>query len=290
MSAAVEAACAAVGLARAERERTATALARAHASLRRQETLEEAGAISRDDLEAAQTLVRLSEDGLHAADFNIARAEQDLQIARARLQQPQAGGRPVEIVSPIDGIALKRLRESESVVAAGEPLLEVGNLGDLEVVADLLSTDAVRVPPHARVLIEQWGGNHALDGHVRRVEPSGFMKVSALGVEEQRVNVRIDFADPAAAASALGDGYRVEVRIVVSEQPDVLKVPVGSLFRRGEDWAVFVVDDDRVRTQIVEIGQRNAAEAEVSTGLTDRQRIVLYPPDTLVDGARVVGR
>ena len=137
---------------------------------------------------------------------------------------------------------LKRLHESAAVVAAGEPLLEIGDPDQLEIVSDLLSTDAVRVPPRAEVLIDRWGGDHPLQGRVRRVEPSGFMKISALGVEEQRVNVIIDLAD-AAAARALGDGYRVEVRIITWRAERVLKVPVGSLFRRGEGWALFIVID-----------------------------------------------
>lgn len=287
LTAAVEASRAAVGLARAEHDRAVTAHARAQAFFRRQEELAGAGAISRDELEAAQTSLRLAEEAVRAADFSIARAEYDLQMARARLQQPGAGGRTIEIVSPVDGSVLKRLRESETVVPAGEPLLEIGDLAHLEVIADLLSTDAVRVPPRARVLIERWGGGHTLEGRVRRVEPSGFTKISALGVEEQRVNVRIDFADPAAAAKSLGDAYRVEVRIVVSEQPDVLKVPVGSLFRKSEEWAVFTIDRDRVRTQVVEVGQRNAVEAQVVKGLAQDQRIVLHPPDTLTDGVHI---
>ena len=153
-----------------------------------------------------------------------------------------------------------------------------------------MSTDAVRVPPNARVLIEQWGGGRTLEGRVRRVEPSGFTKISALGVEEQRVNVIIDFVDPATATKALGDGYRVEVRIVVWEEPDVLKVPVGSLFRRGDDWAVFAVENGRARTQLVELGQRNSTEAQVTKGLDAGQPVVLHPPDTLRDGVRVTER
>lgn len=290
LTAAVEASRAAVGLARAERDRAVTAQSRARASYTRQQELANAGAISRDDLEAAQTALRLADEAVRGADFSIARAEYDLQVARARLQQPGSGGRTIEIVSPIDGSVLKRVRESEAVVPAGDPLLEIGNLTQLEVVADLLSTDAVRVPDGARVLIEQWGGGRALEGRVRRVEPSGFTKISALGVEEQRVNVRIDFADPASAARALGDAYRVEVRIVVWDQADVLKVPVGALFRKGEDWAVFAVDAGRVRTQVVELGQRNATEAQVVKGLEQDQLIVVHPPDTLTDDSRVVRR
>jgi HlyD family secretion protein len=290
LTAAVEASRAAEGQARAERARTAAALARAQSSLRRQQELAESGTISRDALEVAQTALKTAEEASRAADFSVSRAEYDLQVARARIQQPGAGGRPIEIVSPIDGIVLKRLRESEAVVPAGEPLIEVGNFDHLEVVADLLSTDAVRVRPNARVLVEQWGGGRTLEGRVRRVEPSGFTKLSALGVEEQRVNVIIDFVDPADAARALGDSYRVEVRIVVWEEPDVLKVPVGSLFRRGEEWAVFVIDEGRVRTELVELGQRSSNEAQVTKGLEAGRPIVLHPPDTLRDGVRVTAR
>ena len=294
LTAAVDAARAAVGQARAERERTSAALARVQSLLRRQQELAAAGAISRDELEATQTALRTAEEALKAADFSVNRTEYDLQMARARLQQPGPGGAPggrvVEIVSPIDGVVLKRLRESESVVQAGEPLIEVGDPRRLEVAADLLSTDAVPVPPNARVLIEQWGGGRTLEGRVRRVEPSGFTKISALGVEEQRVNVIIDFVDPGTASQSLGDSYRVEVRIVVWEAPDVLTIPVGSLFRRGNDWAVFVIDAGRARTQLVELGQRNSTEAQVTKGLEAGQPVVLHPPDTLRDGVRVTER
>jgi len=292
LSAAIEASRAALGQARAERDRASAALERARSLLRRQQGLAEAGAISRDELEATQTDVKTAEEALRASDFSVNRAEFDLQMARARLQSPGAGGggRPIEIRSPIDGVVLKRMRESESVVQAGEPLLEVGDASRLEVVADLLSTDAVRVPANARVLIEQWGGGHTLEGRVRRVEPSGFMKISALGVEEQRVNVIVDFVDVATAAKALGDSYRVEVRIVAWEAPDVLTVPTGALFRRGNDWAVFRVENARARTQAVELGQRNATDAEVKDGLQPAQPVVLHPPDTLADGMRVIER
>jgi len=290
LTAGVEAARAAVGQTQADRQRAVAELDRARSLLRRQEALAEAGAISRDELEATQTALTTAEEARRAAEFGVNRAEYDLQIARARLQQPAAGGRAIEIVSPIDGIVLRRIRESEAVVQAGEPLIEVGDPGQLEVVADLLSTDAVRVPPNARVLIEQWGGGHALEGRVRRVEPSGFTKISALGVEEQRVNVIVDFADPATAANSLGDAYRVEVRIVAWEEPDILKVPVGGLFRRGDAWAVFRIDDGRARTQPVEIGQRNSTEAQVTGGLDAGHPIVLHPPDTLRDGVRVIER
>jgi HlyD family secretion protein len=289
LEATVEAATASIGQARAERQRASTTVERARSTLRRQQELMKAGAISSDDLEASQTALATAEDAQRAAEFTERRAEYELQLARARMAAPNAAGRSVDVLSPIDGTVLKRLRESEGVVPVGEPLLEIGEPGRMEIVADLLSTDAVRVMPGAEVLIEQWGGGHTLHGRVRRVEPSGFMKVSALGVEEQRVNVVVDFTNPAEAAR-LGDGYRVEVRVVLWKEDDVLKVPVGGLFRQGDNWAVFVVEEGRVRRQIVQLGQRNENEGQIMSGLEAGTTIVLHPPDTLMDGTRVTVR
>jgi HlyD family secretion protein len=248
-----------------------------------------AGAIASDDLEAAETAVATGEEALRAAEFTERRAEYEVQLARARLDAPGASGRAVEVRAPISGTVLKRFRESEGIVPVGEPLVEIGEPGRMEIVADLLSTDAVRISRGADVLIEQWGGGQTLRGRVRRIEPSGFMKVSALGVEEQRVNVIIDFVDPAEAAR-LGDGYRVEVRVVLWREDDVLKVPVGSLFRQGDAWAVFVVEDGMARRQTVSLGQRNENDGEILEGLQAGTSIVLHPPDTLTDGTRVTVR
>ena len=289
LKAAVDAATAAVGQARAERQRAATTLERARSLLRRQQELLKVGAVASDTLEDAETAVATGEEAVRAAQFTEQRAEYEVQLARARLAAPSASGNAVHIVSPVNGVVLKRYRESESVVPVGDPLLEIGEPGRMEIVADLLSTDAVRVMPGADVLIEQWGGGHTLHGRVKRVEPSGFMKVSALGVEEQRVNVVVDFTDPAEAAR-LGDGYRVEVRVVLWQEKDVVKVPVGSLFRQGEDWAVFVVDAGRVRRQVVQLGQRNDNEGQITGGLDAGAVVVLHPPDTLTDGMAVTVR
>jgi HlyD family secretion protein len=289
LSAAVEAARAAVGEAQAERGRAAASLARSRSALTRQESLADAGLIARDELEAAQTAVTTADEAARAAEFAVSRAEYELQLARARLQTPGGAGASIKITAPIDGAVLKRLHESAAVVLAGEPLLEIGDPNHLEIVSDLLSTDAVRVPARAEVLIERWGGARPLQGRVRRVEPSGFMKVSALGVEEQRVNVIIDLAD-AAAARALGDGYRVEVRIITWREENVLKVPIGSLFRRGEGWALFGVADGVARLQPVDLGERNDTEAQILGGVSAGQMVVLHPPDTLTDGMRVTVR
>ncbi len=287
LTAALEATDAAVGQARAVRARTTAELDRARTTLRRQQELMKAGAIASDNLESAETAVMTMEESVRAAEFAVARAEHERDLARARLQAPGGTGRVVTIVAGVSGVVLRRLRESESVVPVGEPLLEIGDPARIEIVADLLSTDAVRVAPGQRVLIEQWGGGTTLEGRVRRVEPSGFMKVSALGVEERRVNVIVDVAGDVAAARALGDGYRVEVRVVVWEQADVVTVPVGALFRRGEGWAAFVVDGDAVHLRSVELGQRSDTTAQILAGLSPGQTVVLHPPDTLADGGRV---
>jgi len=175
-------------------------------------------------------------------------------------------------------------------VSPGTPLVEIGDPQRLEVVTDLLSADAVKVAAGSEVLLEHWGGTQALTGHVRRVEPAGFTKVSALGVEEQRVNVVIDLDGPDEAGFALGDAYRTEVRIVVWRGADVVTVPTGALFRRGDGWAVFVVERGRARERPVQLGQRTGREAQVLDGLAAGDRVVLYPPDTLEDGAKVVPR
>ena len=284
--ASVDAARAAVGQAQAQRDRAATELMRARTTLQRQQELMKAGAIAADSLDAAETAVATAGEALKAAEFTVSRAEYELKLARARLQAPAPGGRAADIVAPVSGVILKRLRESESVVPVGEPLLEIGEPSRIEIVADFLSTDAVRISPGAAVLIEGWGGSDPLKGRVRRVEPAGFMKVSALGVEEQRVNVLIDF-DDISAASRLGDGYRVEVRVIVWQGDDVVKVPVGGLFRRGSDWAAFSIEGEQVKLQPVELGQRNDVDAQVVKGLSAGQTVVLHPPDTLTDGARV---
>ena len=291
LEAAVAAAQAAVGQAQAERDRLATALTRARTSLGRQRELNKAGAISADALEAAETSVRVAEEASRAADFTVTRAQHELELARARLAGPVLGGRAsVDVVAPVDGVILKRLRESETVVPASDQILEIGDPSKLEIVADFLSTDAVQIRPGTKVLIEQWGGGETLNGRVRRVEPSGFMKVSALGVEEQRVNVLIDFVDPPSAVKALGDAYRVEVRVVTWQSDSVVKVPVGALFRRGEGWAVFLVDHNAVKLQPVTLGQRNDTEGQILEGLAEGQMLVLHPPDTLQDGMRIRAR
>ena len=287
--AAIESARAALGRARADEQRGRATLAHLQREVTRVRGLVQAGALSTQELEARETEAKVAVESVNAAVFAVQAATSELQRAQARLapSSPEAAGRIVSVTAPVSGVVLKRMRESESIVPAGDPLIEIANPQQLEIVADLLSTDAVRVKPGARAIIEQWGGDKALDARVRRIEPAGFTKISALGVEEQRVNVILDFVNPAAAWAALGDAYRVEVRIVLWESPSVLLVPTSALFRVGDSWAVFIVDADRARRALVTLGHQTGQQAEVVSGLSEGARVILHPVDTLTDGARV---
>jgi HlyD family secretion protein len=287
LSVATAAARAAVGQARAEREQQATRVERARVTLERDRELARAGAITRDQIEASEAALATAREALRAAEFSVQRAQSELDLAEARLGTPGGSGRLLSVLAPTSGVVLRRLHESEALVPAGEPLLELGDPARTEIVADLLSSDAVRVAAGAPVVIERWGGDRPLDARVRRVEPSGFTKVSALGVEEQRVNVIIDWSSAAAPPPALGDGYRVEVAIELWRGDDVLSLPAGALFRRGDDWAAFRVDSGRARLTPVTVGHRTARQVEIESGLTAGDRVILYPPDTLSDGSRV---
>jgi HlyD family secretion protein len=290
--AAVDSARAALGRARAEEQRAKSVVLLAQRELERARTLEKDGLITGQQVDQRESELKTAEDAASSATYAVRVAEAEIQRAQSRLtpSTPDQAGRVFSVTSPADGVILKRLRQSESVVPAGDALVEIGNPHLLEIVSDLLSTDAVRVKPGARALIEQWGGEEALEARVRRVEPSGFTKISALGVEEQRVNVVLDFAEPGAAMAALGDGYRVEVRVVTWENPNVLKVPAGALFREGDAWAVYKVEGDRTVKTMVTIGQQTGQEAELLSGLQEGERVVLHPGDSLADGSRVEAR
>ena len=291
LDARVKAAESALGGARAERERLRAELAFAQAELKRARRLVDEKVISAREMDVAERQAQTVERALQSADFGVRTAEYQLQQARASLTQSQGSrGITIPLYSPVNGVVLRRLQESAAVVPAGTPLLEVGDIRDLEIVSDLLSSAAVRVRAGQSVLIEQWGGDRPLKGRVRRVEPSGFTKISALGVEEQRVNAIVDFDDPAEERPAIGDGYRVEARIIVSSRENVLKVPVSSLVRHGADWAVYTVDNERAVRRVVQIGERNGLEAEITGGLSGGERIIVYPSDAIAHGVKVTTR
>ncbi len=289
----VKAAKSAIGRAEADLARTRAELKKSEADLERARRLAGDEIVSAEQLEAAELNHDTRQKAVRAAEFAVRTTTYDLEVARASLVEPGASGatrEPIIIRSPVDGTVLRRLRESESVVPAGEPLLEVADPRDLEIVSDLLSTDAVKVRRGQKVLIEQWGGEEALHGVVRRVEPSGFMKISALGVEEQRVNVIVDFEDSREDWQALGDGFRVEVRIITWEEDGVLTVPTSSLFRHGDGWAVFAVDAGLAALREIEIGKRNGLAAQVLDGLSDGQQVIVHPSDSIADGVKVAER
>jgi HlyD family secretion protein len=192
--------------------------------------------------------------------------------------------------APVSGRVLKVIAESEQVLQAGAPMLEIGDAGNLEIVVDLISRDAVRVRPGAVAQIESWGGDVTLNAKVRRVEPTGFTKVSALGIEEQRVKVILDFTDPPDRWQRLGHAYRIVARITVWRGEDIQQVPLGALFRKGDNWAVFVVSDGRARLRLVELGERNLHAARVVAGLAEGEQVVLHPSDRIQDGVRVALR
>jgi HlyD family secretion protein len=296
LAARVEAAQALVQRALARIERARIGLQQANNDLLRTQQLAQQGFVAPTRLDADALSVKAAQRDLDAAVQEHRAAQQDLAQARAArdvVAQPGQGA-DFEVRAPAAGRVLRIVQESEGMVALGAPLLELGDTARLEIVAELLTTDALQAPPGARVVVERWGGAGLLEGRVRRVEPAAFTKVSALGVEEQRVRVRIDLTSPPAQWAALGDGFRVGVRIVTLERGDALRVPVSAVFPApgGEAgaMAVFAVVDGRARQQAVTLGGRNGRDAWISAGLRAGDRVIAYPPPAVRDGVRVTER
>ncbi len=276
----------------AELERVKAALEHAETELGRLTRLAASNAATQTQVDEARLLFRQRTEEFRVARFSEEIARYELELEQAALLRTlpdggEAGEGDFLVRSPITGRVLRLFQESAAVVQAGAPLLEVGDPSDLEIVVDVLSTDAVRIPPGAGVQIEQWGGEVPLAGRVRLVEPSGFTKLSALGVEEQRVNVIVDFLDPVEKRSSLGDGFRIEARIVIWEGNDVLSIPTSALFRQGADWACFVVHDRRAERRTVRIGRSNGLLAQVLEGVAAGERVILHPSDAVTDGVEI---
>jgi HlyD family secretion protein len=291
----VDAAAAARTHAEAQVRRAQAELEFAQSELERIRALARSHTVSENDLDSAERRAKTTDAALAEARAELKVRQSEYQVARARLMPPASrrgasGCDCVSVYSPVSGDVLQVLTESEGVVQSGAPLVEIGDPDKLEIVVDLLSADAVRVRPGQRAIIEAWGGTRPLEGVVRRVEPFGFTKVSALGIEEQRVNVVIDIREPRQQWERLGHGYRVEPRIVLWESRDVLKVPLSALFRQGQQWAVFVAQDRRAVLRPVDIGHENGLEAEVVSGLEAGERVVLHPGDRVSPGARLQER
>lgn len=286
----------AASLAEAEVERTQAELKFAESELRRSRELQAKGTISARDLESAERANDTSRAELAVAQANMQVRQYELERVRAQLMSPAEMAERrlicdcIDIHSPIDGRVLRVMRESEGFVQAGEGLIEIGNPSRLEIMVDLLSTDAVKVSPGNAALIENWGGEQALEARVRRVDPFGFTKVSALGIEEQRVNVVLDIVSPRDQWEALGHGYQVDVRVILWQDSDALNVPLTALFRNGQDWAIFVEEGGIARRRSVQVGNATSSSAQILSGLTEGERIVVYPGEGIADGVRIASR
>lgn len=293
--AAVEAAQSAVSLADAQVTQAAAELDFAESDLARAQELSRREAISARELDRARLAVRTAQSALASAEASRDVRVRELESARANLIQPGTEAEApraccLQVRSPVSGQVLEVIVESEQVVQAGAPLVSVGDPKRLEIVVDLLSRDAVRVVPGARAIVDDWGGADTLEARVVRVEPTAFTKVSALGIEEQRVRVVLALLEPEKAAGRLGHRYRVVARIVVWEENDVVQAPLGALFRESGEWAVFVVEDGVARVRRVRLGERTMRSAQVLDGLAPGETVILHAGDRIVDGASIVAR
>lgn len=281
---------AAVAGAQARVERALVAQDEARLELQRTEKLARDGFIAASRLDSARLALDGARREREAAQAARDVAAHELEQAQASVRPASAGapaGRPLAVRAPVSGVVLRVPLPSENTVAAGAALIDIGDPSQMEVVAELLTTDAVQAKPGTRVSIERWGGP-PVQAQVRRVEPAAFTKVSALGIEEQRVKVLIDITDPPAPWLALGDGFRVTVRVITVSTDDAVMVPVGALFPRTDaDMAVYVLDGGRARLRTVQIVARNGSMAWVRAGLEPGERVVVYPPPGVADGRRV---
>lgn len=260
----------------------------AASELRRIEKLFAREVVSQQEKENAQWRETSTAKEFAAAESALREAETELKEFALSDGSATNGVRaPVEAISPASGRVLHVFEESTRVVAAGTPLLDVGNPADLEAIIEVLSRDGAAIAPGAKVELEQWGGGEALEARVRWVEPAAFLKVSALGVEEQRVNVVVDFVTPYEQRRNLGDNFRVEARIVVWEADQALKVPAGALFRRGQNWAAFVLAGGRAELRRVAVGRSSGSEMQILDGLKDGEEVILYPGGRVKAGQRV---
>lgn len=293
--AAVAEAEAALQVAQSRMRQAEEELAYAVSQLSRVSTLVQRGVASVTQLEDATQLRDIKAATLEAAQSSRSMAEGALARARAVLIEPDPEGRTngaccVELHAPADGVVLSVASISERPVAAGAPLLTIGQPDDLEIVADLLSADAVRVAPGSRAIVERWGGPQPLEAVLRRIDPAARTKVSALGIEEQRVDVVFDLLSAPAARPGLGDGFAVFLRVVEWRADDVVQVPLSALFRVGSDWFVFQVQDDIAVRAPVTLGRRNGSAAQVLSGLAAGDRVVTHPSDRVSDGIKIVDR
>lgn len=285
---AVASAQAAVAAAAAQRDVAEAEARKVENDLRRVRALADQGFASRQALDSVESQSRAVRAGVRAATAQLAVRQSDLAIARSALMGPEVeGGRAVPVTAPASGYVIRVLQESERMVTMGTPLVEIGDQSGLEAAIEFLTQDAVRIQEGMPAEVFDWGGEGVLRAMVRRVEPKGFTKISALGVEEQRVLVLLQLEGPAASRARLGPGYRVWGRVFLRREPKAIKTPVGALVRADSGWAVFRVVDNRARLISVKVGAITDAEAEIRAGLKPGERVIVFPSDKVVDGARV---
>lgn len=260
--------------------------------LARVQRLVDEGHLSREALDRALAEARSASARLRTAQFqvDVARHERENAEAALTIAGGEVRSEPLKVTAPTDGVVLTRERQSAGRVQPGEPILTLGDLSSLQVEVDLLSPDAVRLSPGMRVELERWGGDDVLPGRVRRIEPVGFTHISALGVEEQRVWVIVDFDAEREHWKDLGDGYRVEARFILWEGDDVLQVPASALFREEERWAVYVIEDGEAVRRTVTPGRRSGLLTEIREGLEPGERVILHPGQDIQPGRRVERR
>lgn len=283
----LEAARAALEGARARVEGVQAGVVEAERALRAERIRYEGGGGSAADVEVAEAVLRGREAEVRSAEFQVRAAEMEVEHARLLLEAPAADGTPLEVRAPVDGRVLRVLRESEGTVQPGTPIVEVGDPRSLELVVDLLSADAARVPDGAPAVVDRWGDDETLRARVRRVEPSAFTRVSALGIEEQRVNVVLELESPPEEWASLGDGYRIEARITIWEEEDVVIAPASAVFREGDYWFAFRIESGRAVRVPIEVDRRTDVDARITDGLEPGDRVVLYPGERIEDGVRI---
>lgn len=261
----------------------------AQKELERLRALRPAGYVAAAAEDRAVSEAARSAAELRSSQFAVATTRHELEAARTALKYAASGSsaEPIAVRAPVAGRVLKIPRKSEGTVAAGQPLIEIGDPSTLEVEVDVLSADAVRINPGTLVVFERWGGDDTLEGVVRVIEPTGFTKVSALGVEEQRVWVIVAFTSPPAQWQRLGDGYRVEASFILWEANNVLQIPVSALFRDGNGWAAFAVEHGKAVKRRVQIGQRNGLSGQIVSGINAGEQVIVHPDDRVREGKRV---
>ena len=283
-------------LAKAQLNEAESELEFAFTELERAQRLVDRKLVSQRELDQASKNYKTKAASVKTAQASIRARESELAQAKARLVTPidvrgsNKECKCLSLFAPATGKILRVLHESEGVIEAGDVLVEIGDTADLEVVVDFLSIDAVRIKPGQRVAIEQWGGDSHLNGVVQKVEPFGYTKVSSLGIEEQRVDVIIDLVDPHEKWASLGHGYQVEARVILWHDDSVLKMPITALFRENGEWSVFVVKDHRAKLQKIELGKKNAFEAQVLAGVGEGDQVILHPSNQIKDGTLIAQR